>query len=230
VAIVAVFVWTIAAIILKLNSALYGVVMSIEEPQDGSIQYQEREAVAAFDNEAALHAAVESLMQFGLRQEDMSVLGDVGKLSIVPARELADAGSTPQTNYASPASRTEGLAALTGGPALVAGLIAAAVAGTGGAALIPAIAVTVGSTAVGGTLGFMLARVFGRKHAAYVERQIRNGGLLLWVHSPDAGNDARIADILKNNGAKDVHFHVANRSWSVVDRPLHDFNPDPLLR
>lgn len=103
-------------------------------------------------------------------------------------------------------------------------------AGTGDAALVPVIAVTVGSAAAGGTLGFMLARVFGRRHAAYVERQIRGGGLLLWVDAPDSSNDARVPELLKNSGGRDVHFHLVNRTWGVADRPPHDFNPDPLLR
>lgn len=205
--------------------------MSTKEPQDGTIQYQEREAVAVFDSEAALHAAVDALMQTGLREEDFNVLGDIGKLTIAPpVSELEDSDTAPRANYVAPDSRTEGLAALTGGPAMVAGLTAALIAGTGGAALIPAIAVTVGSTAGGGALGFMLSRVFGRKHADYVQRQLLDGGLLLWVHAPEASNDATITDILKANGGRDVHFHVANRSWGVANVPLHDFNPDPLLK
>jgi hypothetical protein len=205
--------------------------MSASEVEEGEIHYQEREAVAAFDSEAALHAAVDALMQFGLRQNDMSVLGDVGKLPLVqPGHEPADRDNAPKTNYSSPDARTEGLAALAGAPALVAGFIAAAVAGTGGAALIPAIAITVGGTAVGGTAGLLLARLFGRKHAAYVESQIRSGGLLLWVHVPDADKDAKIAGILKSKGGRDVHFHVAHRTWGSADRPLHDFQPDPLLK
>jgi hypothetical protein len=205
--------------------------MNANEVEEGEIHYQEREAVAAFDSEASLHAAVDALMQLGLRQNDMSVLGDAGKLPLVqPSHEPADRDSTPKTNYSSPDSRTEGLAALAGGPALVGGFIAAAVAGTGGAALIPAIAITVGGTAVGGTMGVMLAWLFGRRHAAYVERQIRSGGLLLWVHVPDTDKDAKIVGILKSHGGRDVHFHVAHRTWGSADRPLHDFNPDPLLR
>jgi hypothetical protein len=205
--------------------------MSANEVEEGEIHYQEREAVAAFDSEASLHAAVDALMQFGLRQNDMSVLGDAGKLPLVqPGPEAADRDNAPKTNYSSTDARTEGLAALAGGPALVAGFIAAAVAGTGGAALIPAIVITAGGTAVGGAVGLMLARLFGRKHAAYVEHQIRSGGLLLWVHVPDAGKDAKIAEILKSKGGREVHFHVADRTWGSTDRPLHDFNPDPLLR
>jgi len=205
--------------------------MSAKEPPKGTIHYQDREAVAVFNDEASLQAAVDSLMQFGLREGDISVLGDVGKLAILPpVKELEDSDNAPRTNYASSDSRVEGLAALAGAPALIAGFFAAAVVGSAGAALIPAIAVTVGSSAAGGALGFMLARAFGRRHASYVEQQIRNGGLILWVHAPDSGKDAKIVEILKGSGGRDVHFHVANRTWGTENVPFHDSNPDPLLR
>lgn len=65
--------------------------MTNNELRQSTIKYQDREAVATFDDEAALHAAVDALMQFGVRQEDMSVLGEVSKLSILPSTgKLAD--------------------------------------------------------------------------------------------------------------------------------------------
>ena len=158
------------------------------------IAYEEREAVAVFDNESSLNAAVDALMLAGLRQDDLSVLADAGGLSVQAASNLADKESTPRAEYGSPDSRTEGLAALAGGPALLGGLTAALVAGTGGAALIPTMVVAVGSTLAGGGLGLVLARVFGRKHAEFVGRQLKKGGLLLWVHAPDKAKDAEIGD------------------------------------
>jgi hypothetical protein len=56
------------------------------------------------------------------------------------------------------------------------------------------------------------------------------GSLLLWVHAPDETKDAWILEILKRHGGRDAHFHVVHRTWGVADRPLHDVNPDPLLR
>ncbi|TCK23182.1 hypothetical protein EV667_3860 [Ancylobacter aquaticus] len=198
---------------------------SIEPTDDVTTEYSEREAVAVFSSEAALHAAVDSLLQIGLEEKDMSVLGAHGAFSLKSLSELEEAGDVPRGAYVPADERAEGLAALAGSPALVAGLCAALVAGTGGAALIPAIAVTAGSTAAGGVVGLLLARVFGRKHAAFIERQIGDGGLLLWVHAPDTAKDTQIAEILAAEGGKDVHFHTVQRQWT-----LHALNPDPLLR
>ena len=199
----------------------------------GEYSYEEREAVAVFDDERALNAAVDELIQAGLRQEDMSLLAaaklaaDQGSETV---EELADSADAPRTAFVSSDSRTEGLTALASAPGLVAGLAAPAVVGTGGAALIPTIAATLGSSATGGALGLVLARAFGRKHTAYVEQQIRRGGLILWVHAPDPAHDATILGILKRNGGKDVHIHASTRSWGLKDVPLHDVNPDPFLR
>lgn len=191
---------------------------------DVTTEYSEREAVAVFDSEAKLHAAVDALLQLGLEEKDMSVLGAHGTFSLKPLSEMEDSADSPRATYVPSDDRREGLVALASGPALVAGLCAALIAGSGGVALIPAIAVTAGSTAAGGALGMVLARAFGHKHAAFVERQIGDGGLLLWVHAPDAGKDAAIAEILTSKGGRDVHFHVVNRAWT-----MHGPHPDPLL-
>jgi hypothetical protein len=201
------------------------------DDDSGEETYQEREAVAVFDDEASLDGAVDALMQFGIREADLSVLANAGQLAAIrDAKQLEDSSDAPRSGYVSPDSRVEGAAALAGGPALVAGFGAALAVTTAGAALIPALAVTAGTAAVAGGLGLMLSRVFGRKHAGYVERQILGGGLLLWVHAPDEKNDDRIIEILKQNGGRDAHIHVINRTWGVDDVPFHDSEPDPLLR
>jgi hypothetical protein len=202
----------------------------IQENADGEEIYLEREAVAVFPDEASLNKAVEELTQLGLSQEDMSLLADAGTLSGKSLKELEDADNVPHAGYVSPTSRTEALSALTGAPALAAGLGAAAVVASGGLALIPTIAIVAGSGAAAGTVGFLLARTFGKFHAERVQLDIANGGLLLWVHAPESANDAKIVEILTRNGARDVHFHSVKRSWGVAEVPLHDFQPDPMLK
>ncbi|MBN9020424.1 MAG: hypothetical protein J0H11_23655 [Rhizobiales bacterium] len=203
---------------------------SASETTSGEYTYEEREAVGIFSDEASLNAAVDALMQAGLRQEDMSVLGHSERLAGMSVQQLEDRADAPRAAYSAPDARVEGLAALTGGPALVVGLGAAAVLGSAGAALIPTIAITAGSAAGSGAVGLLLARLFGRKHGRSVEDQIAAGGLLLWVHAADSADDEKILGILKSNGAKDVHVHVLTKNWGVDEVPLHDFNPDPLLK
>lgn len=199
------------------------------EPDEEQI-YEEREAVAIFDDETSLNAAVDELMRAGIREEDLSLLADVKTLPPEGASGLEDRDFVVHADYVSPDSRTEGMAALVGVPLYVAGAGVAAVVATGGAALIPTIAVVAGSGLAAGAVGLVLARVFGHQHAKRVQQQIAKGGLLLWVRVLDDTRDAPVLDILRNSGGRDVHLHVVRRSWSAADIPMHEAQPDPLLK
>lgn len=192
--------------------------------------YEEREAVAIFHDEASLNKAVDELEQAGIRRQDLSLLADSKSVpgKDAKASDLADKDFVPHQDYISPGSRTEGLAALVSVPVYLGGAGAAAVAATGGA-LITTLAIVTGTGLAAGAIGLILARVFGRHHAERVQRQIANGGLLLWVHLPDKAQDSTVLDILRRNGADDVHLHVVKRSWGTSDVPLHDTQPDPFL-
>ncbi|MFT0862415.1 hypothetical protein [Ancylobacter sp. G4_0304] len=203
---------------------------AVVQDNAGNEVYEEREAVAVFDSEAALNKAVDALQALGLSYEDMSLLADAGTLSGKSVKELEDADDVPHAAYVSPGVRSEGLAAAAGGPALAAGLGAAAVVASGGLALIPTIAVVCGSGAAAGTVGLLLGRAFGRFHAERVRLDIANGGILLWVHAPEGANDAKIIEALTASGARDVHFHSVKRSWGVAAVPGHNIQPDPLLK
>lgn len=198
----------------------------------GETTYNEREAVAIFGDEVSLNAAVDALIQAGWAANDMSLLGHADKVDELQARasELADKADAPRAAYISPDSKVEGSAAAVGGPALIAGLGATAIITSGGLALLPTIAVTAGSAALAGGIGLLFTRAFGHKHAAHVQDQILNGGLLLWVKARDAATDNQLLATLRDNGGRNVHMHITTRSWGVDDVPFHDTQPDPLLR
>lgn len=191
--------------------------------------YQEREAVALFDSEKTLNAAVDELMQNGVDQADLSVLADPSKLKQETTEQIADDDGAVQGNYEQPYTRTQVLTAMTSYPALVTGLGAAVIAGgTMGAAMIPMLALVAGSTVGGGAIGFMLARLYGHKHAELIQEQIKDGGILLWVRANDPKGDKQKVEILSRHGGRAIHFHVAHRTWGVGDIPY--FNPDPLIK
>ncbi|MBL8579884.1 MAG: hypothetical protein JNK47_21985 [Mesorhizobium sp.] len=202
------------------------------ENHKGETAYDEREAVAIFGDEASLNAAVDALIQAGWEAEDMSLLGHSDKVRKLQARaaELADKANVARTAYVSPDSSAEGAISAVAGPALLAGLGATAIVTSGGLALLPTIAVTAGSASIAGGIGLLFARAFGRKHADHVQDQILNGGLLLWVKAREAATDDKLLAALRDNGGRNVHMHVATRSWGVDDVPFHNAQPDPLLR
>ena len=198
----------------------------------GETTYHEREAVAIFGDEASLNAAVDALIQAGWEQDDMSLLGHADKVGELQARaaELADRDDVPRAAYVSPDSAVEGVAASVAGPAVLAGLGATAIVTSGGLALLPTIAFTAGSASVAGGIGLLFARAFGHRHAAHVQDQILNGGLLLWVKAREAATDEKLLAVLREHGGRNVHMHMATRSWGVDDVPFDDAQPDPLLR
>jgi len=201
------------------------------EQNEGQDVYEEQEAVAIFDDETSLNNAVDELMRIGIREEDLSLLADAKSLPREGATALEDKDFVTHADYVSPDSRTEGMAALVGVPLYVAGAGVAAVVMTGGATLIPTIAIIAGSGLAAGAVGLILARVFGRHHARHIHEQIANGGLLLWVHVTDGeSRDTRVLDTLRNAGGRDVHLHTVKRSWGPADVPLSEAQPDPLLK
>jgi Na+/glutamate symporter len=104
-------------------------------------------------------------------------------------------------------SRREGEAALVGGLFYV-GAVAAvglvvASGGTAAAALIAAALAGGG----GGLIGAALAQFLEHRHAHRLQEQLDHGGLLLWVRTPTAADEERATEILRGNGADDVHVH-----------------------
>lgn len=202
----------------------------LDKELDGDFSYFEREATAVFSDEQSLDHAVDALMQIGLTQEDMSVLAHSVHLSASrSAEQVADSNKPAIDGFVTPDSRTEGKAALVGTPALLVGLGAALAISTAGVAMIPAFVVTAGGAVVGGGAGMILARIFGRKHAHYIQEQINNGGIVLWVRAEDKSQDQAILDILTNNGGKNAHIHTVSREWGADSIPFHDAQPDPFL-
>ncbi|MFC0283286.1 hypothetical protein ACFFJB_06630 [Camelimonas abortus] len=201
----------------------------MSESDDVAVRYEEREVVALFGGEGELNAAVDALLKIGVSREDLSALTAPPASGPQSAGAQADSPDTPREAYKAPEERSEGVSALVAAPVYALGAGAVAAAATAGAALAPVIAVAAGGVAAGGAVGLLLARLVGRRHARDVEMQLASGGLVLWVHNPDPARDAAIIGALKANGARDVHVHVAQRTWGRKDSPLSTFNPDPLL-
>ena len=59
----------------------------------------------------------------------------------------------------------------------------------------------------GGAVGGLLAKVLGDEYSDFFERQIKSGGLLLWVKTPTREKEEKAQKILKEFDASDVHVH-----------------------
>lgn len=201
----------------------------------GATKYPVREAVGLLPSPDALEAAVEALEKEGFGRTAISVLASdhavkdrLGQL-YSSAQAAADDPKAPRTAFPERESRREGAAALVGGPGLVGGFAGAFAAAASGGALATAIATAVAGGVVGAGLGALLLVAVARHHAEHVEKQLAQGGLLLWVTTPDAAAEKRALAVLERHGASNVHIHEFEREWGVQDVPLHDVQPDPFL-
>jgi hypothetical protein len=170
-----------------------------------------KEAVGLFKTVDDLQAAIRDLEGIAFPRQDISVMGKrkdlekvFGSKTVCP--ELAmDHPETPRQAPSRPEEQTIGTAAIVGVPAYV-GAMALAI--TAGAVTFPAMigAAVIGGIG-GGTLGAVLSKIWGGRYNRHIEEQIRKGGLLLWVRTPDKEKEELAKHILISNGGYDVHIH-----------------------
>ena len=201
----------------------------------GQSEYLVREAVGIFPDAEALEAAVDELERQGFDRSTISVLASdhkvmerVGRL-YRSAAAAADDPQAPQAAFISRDSRTEAAAATVGGPLLIGGFAGAFTAAASGGALAMAIATAIAGGVVGAGLGALVLLAVARRHADHVKEQLAQGGLVVWVTTPDPVAEERAMSVLNKCGARLAHIHEVKRQWGVKDVPLYDVQPDPLL-
>ncbi len=170
-----------------------------------------REAVGVFTDTQSLQDAIRDLEGTAFPRQDISVMGGreelekvFGASSVNPAYAM-DNSDTPRQAPARPEEATIGTAAMIGGGAYIGAMTLAL---TAGAVAFPAIvaAAVIGGVG-GGSIGAVMTALIGNRHNKHLEEQIEKGGLLLWVRTPDAERESIAQQIMRNNGAYDVHVH-----------------------
>jgi hypothetical protein len=206
-------------------------IISLEDHDGGGAT--STEAIALFHDAASLQNAVDALLTHGFDHSALSVLANAktvgAKLghSYSSTADLEDDPDAPRVDYVpnETIGNAEGgiIAATAYFPAVIGGLVAAASGGTlFGVAAAAAIA---GGTGAG--VGALLARRVGREHARRLDEHIRNGGLILWVRTPDSEHEQAALDILLECGGDHVRLHLMPPTKTVTSiptrRPLLSF-------
>jgi hypothetical protein len=203
---------------------------------DGSTEDTTREASAVFDTAASLQAVAEGLLGAGFTRADLSVLGSEQAIrakfgdKVPDARALADNPDTPRGALVSSGSRSEGLAAAAGIPVYVGGAGAAAVAALEGATVIATAGAAIGVGLAAGALGLYFAHLMEKRHADQIDKNLKNGGLVLWVRTGDPAREVKALEILRKSGAHDIRVHSVTQRRGVDVVPFHDAQPDPFLK
>lgn len=172
-----------------------------------------REAVAVFQTEKDMQAAIDDLLTHGFDRAEISLLASTDAVETKlghrfrSVRELEDDPEAATIAYstieASGAAEGAVIATLTYLGALAA--FVPVVAG-GGALAAALIAMGVGGGS-GATIGALLARLIEKGHADYIADQLSHGGLILWVRTWNSDDEVSAARILKSHSGEDVHVH-----------------------
>jgi len=172
-----------------------------------------REAVGIFVDAATLQRAIEELYaagfenaELGLVAGDFSVRQKLGTLFSETNKDPDDPHA-PRTAFVAKDSVGDTPRALLYGAlavsAVVAGGAVVASAGVLGGAVALAAA---GGAAVGG-MGAVLAGLIGQSEAEFLEEQVGEGHLLLFVRIRDADRERRAKAILDKHSAHDVRIY-----------------------
>lgn len=174
---------------------------------------QVREAVAAFTKAENLEAAIDELLSSGFSRAELSLLAGSetvrSKLghTFTSTRELEDDVDVPSIAYVARESVGDAEGAAIGGLMYIGAFLAfgpvVASGGTIGAAILAAVLGGGGGAAIGS----IFAALIGKKHSDYLQEQLENGGILLWVRTRDAKHEERAQEILKHHSGQDVHVH-----------------------
>ena len=97
-----------------------------------------------------------------------------------------------------------------------------------------ALAAVLAATAAGGAAGAGIAKVvrsaiLGGVGAEDLERDLRGGGLVVFVRARDAAAEEKAQQIMRKSGALNVHVHEIELKKTLDELPLATIQPDPWL-
>ncbi len=181
-----------------------------------------REVVGLFDDQEHLQAAVDELQASGFDRADISTIADAPTVEralgrvYADVREIADDGTIPRKLYVSRTSLGDAEGVLIGLAVYVPTVIVAAALAANGMADEAILWGVLFAGAVGGILGYWIARRLDRRYVRRIHEQLGHGGIVLWtaVHAPE--QERRAAEIFARLGARDVHAH----ELPIVIKPI----------
>lgn len=176
-----------------------------------------REAVGVFTDDEHLQAAIDELELQEFARQDISVLGS--KMEMERTYDKANRNPyniendphAPRGVHVMPEEQSLAEAALVGAGIIFTVVFLGPVMGANGA-LSSGLVVLVMLAALGGAIGYGLARALRSYRQRHYKKQLRKGGLLLWVNTPTRALERKAQEILAKHGARDVHINEVNRS------------------
>ena len=169
-----------------------------------------REAVGVFQTPEALQETIDELETSGFSRHEISVLEEGDEMSerfgheTLPPEMLSENAFAPRNAQVA----REDLGVVQG-TIISAGIFFGVILAISASALLPfngVLTVLIGA-AIGAAIGAGIAYGFTRKYYIKVRKQIRKGGLLLWVNTPNKDKETQACKILRKHHAMNIHVH-----------------------
>ncbi len=172
-----------------------------------------REVVGVFDGVDSLRDAMSELQQNGFMRQELGFLADEKTVQEKMGRfykrveDLKHDPRTPRAMFMPDEPVGEAEAAFIGVPFYLAAATASAVVVATGGTLLAAITAAVAAGAGAGTLGSVLSNFISKHHADYIQTQIENGGMIIWVNAATPEREEAARRILAKYHGHDIQAH-----------------------
>jgi hypothetical protein len=172
-----------------------------------------REAVAVFQTEKDMQAAIDDLLTHGFNRAEISLLASTKAVetklghsyrSVTELEDDPDAATIAYATIEAPGAAEGAVIATLAYLGAVAAFVPVVAGGGALAAALIAMGVGGGS---GITIGALLARLIEKHHADYIADELSHGGLVLWVRTWNESDESSAIRILKAHSGVDVHVH-----------------------
>jgi len=179
-----------------------------------------REVVGAFRDVDSLESAAEALMSNGFDRNLLSLVASEETVQdklghrVRRVEELIDDPATPRISYVDRDTAAIGEGAIVSGLVYLGAMAATGAVLVSGGALLPAVAAAAAGGIGGGGLGALLASRMNAAVADKIAAEVDRGGLILWVRTDSDEADALAQQLMRDNGAHDVHAHGSGEGLS----------------
>ena len=163
--------------------------------------------VATFDATDSFLGALEKLLDAGIAPDRISVLADHDAIvdrfgRVPPAADMADDPGTPRETLGTRAAIDDAIDFIGESIAVLTEIGAAAAAYAVGG---PVGVATGASAAAQVSVEDLLSNEIDDDWREHLQQNVRDGGIVCWVHARDAGQTATALDILRTAGGSNIH-------------------------
>lgn len=180
--------------------------------ESAKLQEHISEAMGIFANTDSLQSAMDELQSNGFGRVELSVMAKSDEVrkkighGYKYVDEITDTPDVPRRYFFSDNSIDSIKAIIIGYPFYIAAGAAAIIAISAGETMDAALIIALLTGAGFAIIGSIISTMFFRKYEKDIKKQIKKGGLVLWVQVKDKAKEKVAKAILRKNGARNIHI------------------------